>query len=546
MKMIIIIPARGGSKRIPRKNVRLMNGKPLILYSVENALALKAYFDADVAVSTDDEELSGIAEDHGAEIIRRGKELSGDKVTLDPVIYDALLKMEEKKGKKYDLVITMQPTSPTLSVETLKNAINDFPEKGCDTLISVVNAPHLSWKEEKGRIVKNYEERVNSQFLPANYLETGAFLITKRECVSENTRIGEKVAVYETDPKEAVDIDDFTDWIEAEAILKRKRVLFRTVGQRKLGMGHIYRCLSLAYKLIGHEILFVTDDLSEMGIEKLKESFFPFKVISSDSDFEKVLKGYAPDIVVNDILDTGEELIKLERRYAGRIVNFEDTGPGARHADAVINALYEEHPESFGNVYEGSAYFFIRDEFLEENPKKFSEECRNVIIMFGGADPSDLTGRLYSICQSLHDMLPETEFHFITGFAYEKKDSIKDIPEKNIYVHNDVKRVSLFMKKADLAVTSQGRTIFELASMGVPAVVLAQNEREAQHVFAGIKNGFVNLGVGSRVDDRTVIQTLRWLAETPNVRKEMRSAELTNEFRLGQQRVIDIILKEDR
>ncbi len=544
MKILVIIPARGGSKRIPRKNVRLMNGKPLIMYSVENALSLKENFDADVAVSTDDEELSGIAGDHGAEIVIRGEELSGDKVTLDPVIYDAVLKMEERHGKRYDIVITMQATSPTLNKSTLASAIQYFNEGGFDTVISVTNKPHLSWTKKDGEIVKNYEERLNSQFLPPNYLETGAFLISKRECVNEKGRIGKNVSVYETSPEEAVDIDSYTDWIEAEAILKRKRVLFRAVGQRKLGMGHIYRCLSLAYKLIAHEVMFVTDSNSEMGIEKLKSSFFPYEVINDNSDFEKVLKSWQPDIVVNDILDTDEEIVKLERRYAKRIVNFEDVGPGAYLADAVINALYENHPDKPGNVYEGSDYFFIRDEFLEENPKEFSEECRNVMIMFGGADPSDLTGRLYAICQSLHDIAPDVEFHFITGFAYEKKDSIKDLPEKNIYVHNDVKRVSLFMKKADLAVTSQGRTIYELASMGVPAIVLAQNDREAQHVFAGIQNGFINLGVGLRTDDRTVIQTMRWLIETPNVRKEMRNIELTNEFRMGQKRVIDIILKE--
>lgn len=544
MKILVIIPARGGSKRIPRKNVRLMNGKPLIVYSVENALSLRERYDTDVVVSTDDEELSGIAKDRGAEIVIRGEELSGDKVTLDPVIYDALIKMEERKGKKYDTVITMQATSPTLKTETLINAIDHFAERSFDTVISVTNKPHLSWTEKNGKVVKNYEERLNSQFLPANYLETGAFLITKRTCVTAGSRIGENVSVFETSPEEAVDIDTYTDWIEAEAILKRKRVLFRTVGQRKLGMGHIYRCISIAYKLIGHEVMFVTDSESDMGIEKLKSSFFPYEVIKDNEDYERVLRDWKPDIVINDILDTNEEVIRLERRYAGRIVNFEDVGPGARLADAVINALYENHPDKPGNVYEGSDYFFIRDEFLEENPKEFSEECRNIMIMFGGADPSDLTGRLYNICKELHGKLQDISFHFITGFAYSKKDKIKTLPDMNIFVHNDVKRVSLFMKDSDLAITSQGRTIFELASMGVPAIVLAQNEREAEHVFAGIQNGFINLGVGNKADDKTVIQTVRWLAETPNVRKEMRNAELTHEFRMGQKRVIDIILEE--
>ena len=542
MKILVIIPARGGSKRIPRKNVRLMNGRPLIVYSIENALSLKEYYDTDVAVSTDDEELCGIAEDNNAEIVLRGEELSGDKVTLDPVINDAVLKMEERSGKRYDVVITMQATSPTLKKETLKNALNFFLEGNYDTVISVTNKPHLSWTRRDGKIVKNYEERLNSQYLPPNYLETGAFLISKRDSVNEGGRIGEKVSVFETTAEEAVDIDSYTDWIEAESILKRKKVLFRTVGRRSLGMGHIYRCLSLAYKLISHEVLFVTDKDSILGIEKLKESFFPFEVISDDKEYEEILKSWKPDIVVNDILDTSEAVVRLEKKYAKRVVNFEDRGSGAYIADAVINALYENHPDKPANIYEGADYFFIRDEFLEENAKDFSEDCNNIMIMFGGADPSDLTGKLYRICGKLHEKSPETSFHFITGFAYAKKDELKDIPEKNIFVHNDVKRVSLYMKKADLAITSQGRTVFELASMGVPAIVLAQNEREMEHVFAGIQNGFINLGLGSAADERTIIQTIRWLMETPNVRREMRNIELSHEFRLGQKRVIDIIL----
>ena len=543
MKILVVIPARGGSKRIPRKNVRLMCGKPLILYSVEHALSLREKYDVDLAVSTDDEELAAIVEDSGVEIVERGEELSADAVTLDPVIYDAVLKMEKKRGTDYDCVITMQATSPTLKCETLLGAVRYFEEGDYDTVISVVNKPHLSWTKKNGKIVKNYEKRLNSQELPANYLETGAFVISKRNVVGENTRIGAKVSVYETSPIEAVDIDTDEDWISAEAILGRKKILFHCIGQRRFGMGHIYRCLSIAYKLVGHELLFVTDSKSEMGIEKLKSSFFPYRVISGMEDFSEILAEYEPDIVVNDVLDTSEELLNLERNYAARIVNFEDMGKGAHLADVVINALYENNARRSGNVKEGSDYYFIRDEFLEQKPKKFSEECKNIMIIFGGADPADLTGKLYRVCQKLHDKMPACEFHFITGFAYLGKDKVKDIPEKNIFIHNDVKRVSAFMKKADIAVTSQGRTIYELASMGVPAIVMAQNEREAEHVFAGIQNGFINLGLGKKLDDESIAKTIRWLADTPNVRREMRATELTHKFSRGQQRVIDLILE---
>ncbi len=545
MKVLVIIPARGGSRRIPRKNVRLMEGRPLILYSVETALGLKEKFDLDVAVSTDDEELESIVEGRGVDVLKRDAALAMDHVTLDPVIYDAVLKMEAAKGRRYDVVVTMQATSPTLKASTAESAIRSFLEGDSDTLISVVNRPHLSWKKgENGQVVPAYIERLNSQQLPANYLETGGFLITRRDCVRENSRIGERVSVFEISADEAVDIDTYEDWIAAEAILKRKRIILRTVGQRALGMGHIYRCLSLAYKLIGHDLLFVVDDKSRMGIEKLKSSFFPCRVIAGDGEFAEILEEYRPDIVINDILDTTEGLIRMERSCASRIVNFEDMGEGARLADVVINALYEEHDESRSNVYEGSDYFFIRDEFLEESASEFSAECKNIMILFGGADPVDLTGKLYGVCQQLHEKMKNVSFNFITGFAYEHRDRIVDIPEKNIFVHNDVQRVSAYMKKADLAITSQGRTVFELASMGVPAIVLAQNEREAMHVFAGIQNGFINLGLGSETDDMTIIKTVQWLADTPRVRREMRNIELSKEFARGQKRVIDLVLGE--
>ena len=544
MKILVVIPARGGSKRIPRKNVRMMNGKPLILYSVENAKSLRQDYDVDVAVSTDDEELENIAAARGVNIVRRDAALASDKVTLDPVIYDAVCRMERKSGQQYDIVITMQATSPTLKAETLKQAVKSFTDGGYDTMISCVNHPHLSWTKKDGKVIKNYERRLNSQELPPNFLETGAFLISRRSAVNENSRIGERVTVFETSANEAVDIDTEEDWLSAESILRRKRILLRCVGQQKLGMGHIYRCLTIAYKLMGHELLFVTDSDSTMGIEKLRESFFPMKVTESSAEYEKILSDYAPDIVINDILDTTEDIVRLERKYAGRIVNFEDVGPGAALADAVINALYENHTNKPGNVFEGSDYYFIRDEFLEETPKEFSPECRNIMIMFGGADPSNLTGRLYDICRVLHPKMPQAEFHFITGFAYLKKDEVKDDPECNIFVHHDAKRVSRYMKQADLCITSQGRTIYELASMGVPAVVLAQNEREAEHVFAGLGNGFINLGLGSRTDAITIIKTIQWLCDTPNVRREMRNIQLTNKFEKGQERVIKLILDE--
>ena len=452
--------------------------------------------------------------------------------------------MEEKKGCTYDVVITMQATSPTLKMTTIKSAIEYFEAHDYDTVLSATNKPHLSWGvNAEGEYVKNYEKRLNSQELPPNYLETGGFLITRRQCVTQEGRIGKKVSIFEIPEDEAVDIDTYSDWVLCENILKRKKIMFRTVGKRSVGMGHVYRCLTLAYKLTGHEVVFAASDDSDIGIEKIAESNFDVIRIKDEKHFESVLNEIRPDILINDILDTTAEYMQMVTKYAKRVVNFEDVGPGAKYADAVINALYEKG-DKLHNEYYGSKYFCIRDEFLEEHPKEFCEEAENVLVIFGGADPSDLTGRLYGICKKLHKDHPGVKFHFLLGFAYPYSDRIVTCEEDNVFVYKDVKRVSSYMSKMDLAITSQGRTVYELASMGVPAIVLAQNDREAKHVFAGIQNGFINLGIGEETDDETVISTIGWLISTPNVRKEMRKLQLQKDFSKGHERVIRLILDD--
>lgn len=542
MKLLVVIPVRGQSKGIPRKNVRLMNGVPLIVYSMRTANSLKEKYDADVVVTTEDEEIKEIAGQYGMELVERPAELAGDAVTLDPVIYHAVTACEASKSKTYDIVITMQATSPTLRSVTLQNAVESFVSGTADTMISAVNEPHLSWGYEGNELVPNYEKRVNRQQLPKHLKETGGFLITRRKCVTEAGRIGKKVTVYEVPKNEAIDIDNDHDWKVCEAILSAKKILFRADGEEKLGMGHIYRCLSLAYHLTGHELLFVTKKDYPLGVKKLQESYFNLQVIEQEEELYAILDEFKPDILVNDILNTGTEYMKEVRSRVPRVVNFEDRGNGAALADCVINALYTNGKGA--NIYQGSDYFFIRDEFLTAKPKEFSKEVKNVVVLFGGSDPSNLTGKTYNILQQIAEQHPKIEFHIITGFGYKYKNEIQnDVPHK-IFIHNDVKRVSKYLAEADLAITSQGRTIFELACMGVPAVVLAQNSRELSHVFASFSNGFINLGLGSQQQDETIRSTIEWLINTPSVRKEMRDLLLDKDFKQGQKNVLQLILGE--
>lgn len=144
MKILAVVPARAGSKGIPNKNIRIIDGHPLIYYSIKNALSSK--YITDVIVSTDSDSVRIIAEQMGAQIKLRDKSLCGDSVTLDSVIADAV-----PVNENWDYVITMQPTSPTLKVETLDKAIDYAIKNDLDTLISAINMPHLSWGEKDGK-----------------------------------------------------------------------------------------------------------------------------------------------------------------------------------------------------------------------------------------------------------------------------------------------------------------------------------------------------------------------------------------------------------
>lgn len=543
MKVLIVIPARGGSKGIPKKNIRLMNGEPLIAYAIKNAIACQKVFSADVVVDTDDEEIAKNAGAYGSKICMRPEELAGDDVTLDPVIVHAYNEMKKKGNCDYDYVVTLQPTSPTLKAETLIKAIQFAYDNKLETVISVINEPHLAWSEKDGVISPEYKERVNRQQLPSHYKETGGFLISSAGLLEKGKRLGTNINVYEIPELEAIDIDNIKDWVVCESILRRKKIIFRADGYESIGMGHIYRCITLAFQFIEHDVEIVTNSGYIDGINKIEQTRLPYHLVKDTDDFLQYIKNNPADIVVNDVLNTDKDYILELKKYVPRVVNFEDKGSGALVADAVVNAIYDNEPER-ENLYSGFKYFVIREEFLRAQKNIFNPKIKNVLATFGGSDPSNLTLRIYKLFQKLSIDNPDIRFNIITGIGYMHKDTIKDDPAHNIYIHNDVQMVSEFMSEADLAITSQGRTIYELACMGVPAIVLAQNVRETTHIFANLKNGFINLGIGNENDEETIYNTIDWLIHTPKVREEMRATLLEKDFGNGQRRVRRIILGE--
>ena len=530
MKILAVIPARAGSRGIPNKNIRIIGGHPLIYYSIHNAK--KSSFITDIVVSTDSAAVRIIAQQMGVGVRWRDERLCGDEVTLDAVIYDAI-----PKDEAWDYVVTMQPTSPTLSVETLDAAIGWAVEHDLDTLISAINAPHLTWGEKDGKKVPNYKERLNRQYLPPCYSETGAFVISKASVVTETTRIGEKIDVFEVPEKESVDVDTFTDLMAVESLLEEKKVAIYVNGNNTRGIGHIYRALELADEFYVKPDIYY--DVNQTDISVFGRTTHILIPVNGIADLFERCRREKYNIFINDILSTSiDYMIGLRTVLpSAKIINFEDDGEGARKADLVFNALYED--SELPNVHVGDKYYIAGKTFLFYEPIAIKDRVKRVFISFGGADPRNYTDRILSMITK--EEYRDYEFVVVLGRA---KSNVASLMEYNSYpnieVLYDVSNMPELMSSCDVAVTSRGRTGYELALLGIPSIAMAQNEREEKHGFVSNENGFSYIGLNP--GDDIIEATLKmYLTLSKESRQRYQNLLLRHDLRGGRKRIMSLI-----
>lgn len=530
VKILAIIPARAGSKGIPNKNIRIINGKPLIAYAIENAINSKMI--TDIIITTDSPEIQLIANYYGVTYKHRRPELCGDSVTLDSVIYDAC------KDYEKDYVVTLQPTSPALEVETLDKAIQYTINKQLDTTIAVVNKPHLAWVEKEGKVVPDYIKRLNRQYLPKRFLEAGAFVISKSDIVTETTRIGNNVDVYEISEKEAIDVDTFQDLLSVEQILKERRTAMIVNGNNQIGMGHVYRMLEVADTLYYRPDIYFDKDITD--IEAFGNTTYQLKAYNNTQELLEMLDQGGYETVINDILDTDEKyILDLKNiRPDMKIVNFEDLGKGRRKADIVINALYYEDIDS-SNIYCGERYYLAPKMFLMYRPIGVRSKVGNVFVCFGGADPQNYTDKILNIIK--HEKYNDIQFIVVLGKAKQNyKDIIKNNSKDNIKILYDVSNMPELMSKCDMAITSRGRTCYELALLGIPTIAMAQNEREERHAFVCRENGFKYLGRDVSEDQiKKALEEV--LYSSCSERQEAQERMLMHDLRKGRERIKNLL-----
>ena len=224
MNILCVIPVRGGSKGVPRKNARLLAGKPLLSSTIQHAL--EAHSGLDVLVSTDDPELAEIAREAGADVpFMRPSSLAEDTTATEPVVLHAL-DHRISEGRRPDAVMLLQATSPIRLPGTLDRAVAQFTSSGVDSLVGVVPQTPFLWQVgEVPRAHYPVSARPRRQELSSEemfYRETGSLYLTSTHTLQvEQNRLGGRIGLFVMDECEGTDIDNEQDFRISEVILRQ-------------------------------------------------------------------------------------------------------------------------------------------------------------------------------------------------------------------------------------------------------------------------------------------------------------------------------------
>lgn len=234
-----IIPARGGSAGIPLKNIRILNGKPLIAYTIESALESRIL--DRVIVSTDHGDIARISKEYGAEVpFKRPVKLAGGLVPMESVLQDAVGYLERKEKYDVDAVVLLQPTQPLRRPETIVRCVQEFKRRqNCDSIVTVNNIegfrpewmlyldkenriiPYNSPFKDRGKPIIRLAPR---QSFPILYKQNGVVYVTSRDLLVEKHQvIGVNAYAVITDEEESSDIDTENDFIIVEAVMRTKK-----------------------------------------------------------------------------------------------------------------------------------------------------------------------------------------------------------------------------------------------------------------------------------------------------------------------------------
>jgi UDP-2,4-diacetamido-2,4,6-trideoxy-beta-L-altropyranose hydrolase len=340
-----------------------------------------------------------------------------------------------------------------------------------------------------------------------------------------------------------------------------KKIVFRIDGgsrlrhaeDREKGMGHVTRCVALAKKLKKNfdvEVIFMMKN-HPAGVEKVIDAGYAVERLPVYSDREanteqifNALNRIKPQGVVNDILNTEEGYMSKIKETGAFIINVDDLGPGRELADALVYSLVRPPASSKQKIYAGPAYMTLKEEFkkMHEKKKIINRRIKRILVSMGASDPQSLTVKVLSALEKVDGNFTTT---VVIGQAFTHHDELKkvlDKTQKKYIAKSNINNMAELMHDADIAIISGGVSVYELAAVGTPGIILCQNKHENTNVFEDY--GFaIKLGLGKYVSERQIIEAVEKLAQDALLRQKMSGQGKKLVDGRGAERVAKIILE---
>lgn len=325
MKYIALIPARKGSKEIPEKNIMYLSGKPLIVWTIEQAIKSKKI--SRVIVSTDCKKIAEISKNSGAEVpFLRPTIYSQDNSSTESVLLHAIEKLEIKDLKMRTSIVLLQPTSPIRFQDSIDQSISKFEKENADSLVSVNATKNFFWKN-KAIPLYDFKKRSMRQNLKKNeiiYKENGSIYISKVNILLKNkNRLGGKITIYEMKEDEGHEVDSLKDFENVKSLISRNKYF-----RKKMKISEIDAIIFDFDGVLTNNYVYI----SSSGIESVRcnrsdgHSFKIFKdlglrIFILSSETNKVVKKRAEKLNVKSILGSKDKIKDIHRIC--KIYNFE-------------------------------------------------------------------------------------------------------------------------------------------------------------------------------------------------------------------------------
>ena len=326
-KVLAIIPARGGSKGIPGKNLRPVAGKPLVAHSVEHALGAPSV--ERVVVSTDDARIAEVAKAAGAEVIMRPAEMSGDTASSEDALLHVLNTLSES-GYEPDLVVFLQPTSPLRSATDVEAAVQTLLAEEADSLFSGTPLEAFVWRAQNGELASvtyDYKRRPRRQEIHDHFIENGSIYVFRPWVLRDlRNRMGGKIALYKMSFLQALQID------EPEDLKLADRLASVNASGREPGQFKNLRLLVVDFDgvMTDNRVLVAEDGREAVwchrgdgwGVARLKEAGVEVVILSTEEN--KVVGVRGAKLRVDVVQGSSDKLASLQQLAASKGLASED------------------------------------------------------------------------------------------------------------------------------------------------------------------------------------------------------------------------------